>query len=60
MCSEDGCRRRYGPEADHVDPVANGGVASFENLRWRCRPHHRAKTDRDREAGILTGNRAPP
>ena len=52
-CIEEGCGRRYGLEWDHVDPVANGGPTSFENLHPRCWPHHRAKTERDRQAGLL-------
>lgn len=52
-CTEAGCGRRYGLEWDHVDPVANGGPTSFDNLRARCWPHHRAKTERDRQAGLL-------
>ncbi|HWC12281.1 MAG TPA: HNH endonuclease signature motif containing protein [Acidimicrobiales bacterium] len=56
-CDEPGCGRRYGLEWDHVDPVANGGPTSYDNLRARCWPHHRAKTERDRRAGLLG---APP
>jgi len=52
-CVEEGCDRRYGLEFDHVDPVANGGPTSFDNLQPRCWPHHRAKTERDRAAGLL-------
>ena len=52
-CVEAGCGRRYGLEWDHVDPVANRGPTSFENLKARCWPHHRAKTERDRQAGLL-------
>ena len=52
-CVEAGCGRRYGLEWDHVDPVANHGPTSFDNLRPRCWPHHRAKTARDRAAGLL-------
>jgi hypothetical protein len=65
-CVEDGCDRRYGLEWDHVDPVANGGPTSVENLKCRCRPCHRAKTERDRAAGLLgrqparVADRAPP
>jgi hypothetical protein len=55
-CDEPGCDRRYGLQWDHVDPVANGGVTSLDNLRPRCRPHHVEKTERDRRAGKL-GNR---
>ncbi|MGH9266211.1 MAG: HNH endonuclease signature motif containing protein, partial [Acidimicrobiales bacterium] len=52
-CVEPGCGRRYGLEWDHVDPVAHGGPTSYDNLRARCWPHHRAKTERDRAAGLL-------
>ena len=55
-CAELGCERRYGLEWDHVDPVANGGPTSLENLRAQCEPHHWEKTQRDRAAGLL-GNR---
>ena len=68
-CAELGCDRRYGLEWDHVDPIANGGPTSLENLRPECPPHHREKTRRDRAAGLLgktpasdpnTSDRAPP
>lgn len=65
-CVEEGCGRRYGLEFDHVDPVANGGPTSFDNLQARCWPHHRAKTERDRAAGLLgpeprqASSRPPP
>jgi hypothetical protein len=52
-CVEIGCGRRYGLEWDHVDPVANGGLTSYDNLKARCWPHHQEKTERDREAGLL-------
>ena len=52
-CAEAGCERRYHLEWDHVDPVANGGATSFDNLKPRCWPHHRQKTERDRAAGLL-------
>ena len=52
-CVEAGCGRRYGLEWDHVDPVANGGPTSYDNLRARCWPHHRTKTERDRQVGLL-------
>lgn len=54
-CVEEACDRRYGLEWDHVDPVANGGPTSYANLKPRCWPHHQAKTERDREAGLLVG-----
>jgi hypothetical protein len=53
VCCEDGCDRRYHLELDHVDPVANGGGTTYENLQPRCWPHHRKKTERDRAAGRL-------
>lgn len=53
VCAEPGCGRRYGLEWDHVDPVANGGPTSFENVKGRCWRCHQAKTRRDRIAGLL-------
>jgi hypothetical protein len=58
-CVEMGCDRRYGLEWDHVDPVANGGPTSFVNVKPRCWPHHREKTERDRLAGLLGNSRGP-
>jgi hypothetical protein len=52
-CSVPECERRYGLEWDHLDPVANGGPTAFANLRAKCKPHHWAKTERDRRAGLL-------
>ena len=54
ICADPGCDRRYHLEHDHIDPCANGGETSFENLAPRCWPHHRTKTERDRKAGLLT------
>ena len=51
-CCEPGCERRYGLEWDHIDPMANQGPTSFENLAARCYPHHQEKTKRDRAAGL--------
>ena len=59
-CVEENCGRRHGLEWDHVDPVANGGATSYENIKPRCWPHHRAKTDRDRAAGLLGWWAGPP
>ena len=56
-CDDVGCDRRHGLEWDHVDPVANGGLTSLENLRPRCRPDHRDKTEADRAAGLLDKKR---
>jgi hypothetical protein len=60
VCCEAGCDRRHELERDHVDPVANDGPTSYDNVKYRCRPHHREKTERDRAAGLLTSGRAPP
>jgi hypothetical protein len=60
QCAEQGCDRRYDLEWDHDDPVVHGGESSYENLQPLCRPHHWAKTERDRRAGLLDGNRGPP
>jgi hypothetical protein len=63
VCSEDGCDRRHHLEMDHDDPVAHGGVTSYENIKLRCKPDHWAKTERDRKAGLLDGRaeeRGPP
>ena len=56
-CSELGCDRKYGLEWDHVDPVANDGPTSAENIKPLCWPHHHDKTARDRAAGLLRGKR---
>ena len=60
VCCEPGCDRRHDLERDHVDPVANHGPTSYENLKYRCAPHHWEKTERDRKAGKLGAGRAPP
>ncbi|MFI5047334.1 MAG: HNH endonuclease signature motif containing protein [Acidimicrobiia bacterium] len=52
-CSEDGCERRLGLETDHLDPLANGGATSLENLGDKCRQHHQEKTKCDRASGRL-------
>jgi hypothetical protein len=57
MCCEPGCGRRYGIEFDHVDPVANGGATTLRNIEPRCNEHHAQKTEGDRRAGRLGGNR---
>jgi HNH endonuclease len=51
------CGRRYGLEYDHVVPVASGGPTAFDNLVARCWVDHRAKTERDRKAGLLSKDR---
>lgn len=47
------CSATFAFQRDHVDPRANGGETSLANLEPRCPPCHRAKTERDREAGLL-------
>ena len=56
------CGKRYGIERDHVDPVANGGITSHDNMAGRCYECHQRKTDQDRQAGLLGGGggREPP
>ncbi|MGH9171407.1 MAG: HNH endonuclease signature motif containing protein [Acidimicrobiales bacterium] len=50
-CTE--CGRTYGLENDHIDPVANNGPTSYENLHPLCWHDHKAKTEQDRKAGLL-------
>ncbi|MGH9036347.1 MAG: HNH endonuclease, partial [Acidimicrobiia bacterium] len=59
-CAEAECDRRYHLEWDHVDPHANWGPTSYDNLRPRCHPHHQEKTARDRQAGLLRGRGPGP
>ncbi|MFN2556523.1 MAG: hypothetical protein ABR592_06540, partial [Nitriliruptorales bacterium] len=56
VCVEEGCGRRDGLEWDHVEPPARRGPTSYHNPEPRCRAHHRDKTDRDRQAGLLFGH----
>jgi hypothetical protein len=60
ICSEPGCDRRHHLERDHINPCANGGQTTFENLATPCWPHHRTKTERDRKAGLLRGQPRGP
>jgi 5-methylcytosine-specific restriction endonuclease McrA len=50
------CGSRFGLEYDHVNPVANQGETSYDNLEARCWVDHQAKTERDRQAGLLGPN----
>lgn len=52
-CAEEGCGRLYATQWDHENPVANSGPTEYANLQPLCGPHHRAKTERDRAAGLL-------
>ncbi len=47
------CGQRWCLQWDHVNPVANGGPTTYTNLQPRCWADHRAKTERDRQAGLL-------
>jgi hypothetical protein len=60
ICSEPGCDRRHHLERDHINPCANGGQTSFENLGSPCWPHHCIKTERDRKAGLIRGQTRGP
>ena len=52
------CGHKWGLQWDHINPVANKGPTSFDNLAGRCWIDHQAKTERDRQAGLLGPN--PP
>ena len=54
-----GCGKRHRLQWDHIDPVANGGATSRENLQPLSARDHRDKTRRDRAAGLLSGGRPP-
>ena len=47
------CKRRFGLEYDHEDPVAHTGKTEIANMKDRCYPCHAEKTERDRKAGLL-------
>jgi 5-methylcytosine-specific restriction endonuclease McrA len=52
------CGSRFGLEYDHVNPIANNGETSYSNVRALCWDDHQAKTEQDRQAGLLGPN--PP
>ena len=54
------CGRTWGLEYDHVDPLANHGATRYTNLQARCWPDHQAKTERDRQAGLLGAHPPTP
>jgi hypothetical protein len=39
-----------------VNPVGNGGLTTYDNMRGRCWDCHQKKTEADRRAGLLGGN----
>jgi hypothetical protein len=47
------CGSRFGLEYDHIKPVANNGETSYANVQALCWDDHQAKTERDRQAGLL-------
>ncbi|HXR23172.1 MAG TPA: HNH endonuclease signature motif containing protein, partial [Acidimicrobiales bacterium] len=47
------CGSRFGLEYDHVNPVANKGETSLSNVQALCWKDHQAKTEHDRQAGLL-------
>ncbi|HEX6392791.1 MAG TPA: DUF222 domain-containing protein [Acidimicrobiales bacterium] len=51
------CGKRHRLQLDHVDPVANNGPTSYNNLQPRCWTDHQAKTEQDRKAGLLKPRR---
>ena len=53
------CGTRFRLQNDHIDPVANQGPTSLDNLAPRCSSCHLAKTDRDRKAGLLGPHARP-
>lgn len=55
VCAAPGCDRRYHLQRDHIDPVANGGETSYSNNQPLCPADHRMKTERDRNAGLISG-----
>lgn len=54
------CGATLGLEADHEDPVANGGATSLSNLGWKCWICHPEKTKRDWACGLLGNARGQP
>ncbi len=59
VCVEEGCGRRHGLEWDHEDPLGHEGPTAYHDLKPRRRPHHREKTQRDRQAGLFFGPDPP-
>ena len=59
QCEHPGCGVRYGLQYDHIDPVANQGETSDQNIQALCYDCHQRKTDRDRKAGLLGPHARP-
>jgi hypothetical protein len=44
-CAVPGCHNRHRLEIDHIEPFAEGGPTSLDNLVRLCRHHHHMKTN---------------
>jgi hypothetical protein len=53
------CGQRWRLHYDHVDPVANHGPTSYDNIQARCWTDHAIKTQQDRKAGLLGPHPVP-
>jgi hypothetical protein len=51
------CNARRFLEFDHVDPVAQGGTATVDRMRLRCRAHNQYEAERAFGAGFMNGKR---
>lgn len=54
------CGSRWHLQYDHIDPVANHGPTSYDNIQALCWQDHKIKTDQDRNAGLLRRRRDIP
>jgi hypothetical protein len=59
QCDHPDCGSRFGLQFDHIDPVANDGPTTYQNLQALCYTHHQKKTDQDRKAGLLGPHARP-
>jgi 5-methylcytosine-specific restriction endonuclease McrA len=51
------CGTRKYLEFDHIEPVAQGGSSSVENLRLRCRAHNQYEAEQTFGAGFMARKR---
>ncbi len=56
------CGARWGLQYDHIDPVDHQGPTSYGTIQALCWTDHQAKTERDRQAGLIANHRhrSPP